>query len=345
MIAISGAFDCFLLFFILLPFLDCRFREDRRDNLLMLVALSPRLDAGAFNQKVICKESLRRMGNRKTVVLLKCGKGVVRYDANTTDAEFEQRINATAKDDGAPQEQLKSTLNKELSAALEDIPADVAVILVGYQCMSRCVSTRSRYRVPTHVICGPRPSKTSADTNQMIMRAGGYVEGVRTQKVELLCLEEDYNILQQLYEFTVEALKVAGTGRIEDLDKWFEETYEPRYGVVTRAGRSHVPKKLGGNELIAGLCTREELELEVVDVDPRAGVSAKDMLSFFYQFYKDCGDEVQDVSYGMMRARGYTPDERNRKVVQKMKEDEWIELVRGGVYRITTKGIRIAETV
>ncbi len=156
-----------------------RFMNDARDNRAMVVSLTPRTESEPFNAKEICKASLERTGGH-AVALLLCGKGVVRYDSDAPPEEFELPISKKRVVVGPNGDMIetKRTLGKDLSDALDDVPVDVPVVLVGYGRLWRFLKTRPLKRVLTHILYGP--TKVIADD----------AVGLLSNQVEVLCLEE-----------------------------------------------------------------------------------------------------------------------------------------------------------
>ena len=62
------------------------------------------------------------------------------------------------------------------------------VIVLGYNCVGRCVSIRSRNRVINYMIAAYSNGKTSADLKQMMMRGAGFTRQVRNRSQDALCL-------------------------------------------------------------------------------------------------------------------------------------------------------------
>lgn len=153
--------------------------NDPRDNRAMVVSLTPRTESEPFNAKEICKASLERTGGQ-AVALLLCGKGVVRYEADAPAEEFELPISKKRVVVGPDGEmiEVKRTLSKDLSEALDDVPVDVPVILIGFSRLWRFLKERPLKRVLTHILYGPK--RIVADDTV----------GLLSNEVEVMCLEE-----------------------------------------------------------------------------------------------------------------------------------------------------------
>ena len=49
------------------------------------------------------------------------------------------------------------------------------------------------------------------------------------QYVRAVMLRSDFETVNVLYDFTEEALKTSGTGRLEDLENWYSGNYDERF--------------------------------------------------------------------------------------------------------------------
>ena len=72
---------------------------------------------------------------------------------------------------------------KQANTAIRIIDAEMGlgrpVIVLGYNCVGRCVSIRSKHRVINYMIAAYSSGKTSADLKQMMMRGAGFTRRVR----------------------------------------------------------------------------------------------------------------------------------------------------------------------
>lgn len=55
----------------------------------------------------------------------------------------------------------------------------------------------------------------------------------------------DFGTIKDLYDFTEEALKLSGTGRLEDLEKWLSANYSERFRHLFQDPRPWVRNTLG----------------------------------------------------------------------------------------------------
>ena len=71
---------------------------------------------------------------------------------------------------------------KQANTAINIIDSEMGlqrpVIVLGYNCVARCVSIRSRQRVINYMIAAYSSGKTSADLKQMMMRGAGFTRQV-----------------------------------------------------------------------------------------------------------------------------------------------------------------------
>jgi hypothetical protein len=125
---------------------------------------------------------------------------------------------------------------------------DVPVVVIGYSCLVRCCSVRSKHRVITHSIVNPADSQHMGNMHQMFMRAAGMTKHVRELldfgNVKLLCREHDFQLLRRLYEFTSTVLRKAGTGTHEGLRVWSLQEYDDVFEVILDSWRKFAPPGL-----------------------------------------------------------------------------------------------------
>ncbi|DBA67760.1 TPA: hypothetical protein ACH3X2_000073 [Trebouxia sp. C0005] len=123
------------------------------------------------------------------------------------------------------------------------------IIVVGYNMIGRCASIRSRKRVITHIIGGYQNGRSKGDLEQMLLRGNGQTRSVRARNgytsIRAVVLADDYNTIQNLYDFTQEALKLSGTGRVQDLGNWNMGNYAERYLPLIQNKRLWCRKSLG----------------------------------------------------------------------------------------------------
>lgn len=328
-----------------------RFNNDTRSNRFMMIIVTSLIDGeDRINNKNIARIALRRVPN--AVVLIRSGKGIARYDSTNQVKDFKAPIknNIVKHPDGK-----KMTLTEVINT----VPANVPVIVAGYACLTRCVSVRGDERVMTHMILAPSKGKTVADMEQMAARGFGFTREQREKNgfldgIETLCFEEDYNVIQQLYEFTTKMLTTAGTGLLEDLDAFVHMEYEARFGVVTETFRKHTGRKLRSKEIINDLNfaapppTAPHVQVEdVTDVvgdvlDP--STKKYKAMCAFYSIYTAKGRVITDVTYAELASKGFrSGDDNNYTIATDMcSECQYLECVRNRVYRLTPKGVATA---
>ena len=68
-------------------------------------------------------------------------------------------------------------LTKQAGKAIEAMDAKYGmnrpIVVIGYNCIGRCTSIRSKHRVINYIIAGYQKGKTCADLKQMLMRGAG----------------------------------------------------------------------------------------------------------------------------------------------------------------------------
>lgn len=65
------------------------------------------------------------------------------------------------------------------------------------------------------------------------------------QGVRAVMVPQDFDTIKDLYDFTEEALKLSGTGRLEDLENWLSANYPERFRHLFQDPRPWVRNTLG----------------------------------------------------------------------------------------------------
>eukprot|EP00898_Chlorokybus_atmophyticus_P008711 jgi/Chlat1/8841/Chrsp91S08178 len=109
-------------------------------------------------------------------------------------------------------------------------------------------------------------ARASSDLRQMAMRGAGETVCMRQRYghkgIEVLCTKEDYALVKELYNFTAEVLKSAGTGNPHDLDKWLHAMYLARFQPVLFSSRRLAQKCMDFSS------ANSEISSNVEDVAP-----------------------------------------------------------------------------
>lgn len=72
-----------------------------------------------------------------------------------------------------------------------------------------------------------------------VRQAQGY------QHIRTVCTDEDWEVVQNLYDFTQDAMKLAATGRVEDLAAWTSADYNIKYLKLVQTTRPMVRRTMG----------------------------------------------------------------------------------------------------
>lgn len=101
------------------------------------------------------------------------------------------------------------------------------LVIIGYGCIKRCISVRSKYRVITHCMFRVSERTISCNVQQMFMRAAGLTKQLRQnngfgEKIPVLCESRDFRVAQALYQFTADVLNFSGTGIVKDLGNFLD---------------------------------------------------------------------------------------------------------------------------
>lgn len=100
------------------------------------------------------------------------------------------------------------------------------LVVLGYGCLKRCISVRSPHRVITHAMFNVSKSSIAGNVQQMFMRVAGMTKVARKlngfgEKVKVLCTEEDYKLVQELYKFTQRVLECS-SGSVDNLGQFLQ---------------------------------------------------------------------------------------------------------------------------
>jgi hypothetical protein len=172
---------------------------------------------------------------------------------------------------------MKESVVPDLQKALDHIDKldgglDAPVIVVGFGCLTRCLSVRSKQRVLTHMLLAPTKGMCAADVEQMTMRFAGRtterrLENTQDDKVACLMPQSDYELVHQLPGLTKQALLQSGTGRIEDIDNWMSHDYEGLWCEALETKRKHARGRLTVNLDKARDANKRKREVVVLDDD------------------------------------------------------------------------------
>jgi hypothetical protein len=337
-----------------------------KTGLMMMVAMSPRINADGMNAHIIAGQLLRRLhdirshdpDNKAAVAVVVCTDGpwLVQLSAGGEVVRHKLRFSSMASG--------RSVLrNMTPSEALEYIDThfglDAPALLLGYQCLRRGISLRSQRRAVTHLMVGPTRGMATANVQQMTMRCGGFTVHVRLRNgfsdVTVLMLEADLAIVRNLYAFTADALRVSATGRIEDVDAWKSNAYAPHFAGVLQASRAHASGRLGQHvrtslsdaTLLADSDDEESDEDEVEeesDEDEAVDISgglARAALKAFHRVYVENGRRATAVTYKMLERAGFASRrDKNCTIVTRLfKEHKLLSCVKSAVYKLTPRGV------
>lgn len=219
------------------------FRDDDRAYRLMLAVMTSTKNAGSQrspNMAIVGQQMLRQCPNAH--VLVSTADGVTMITRGTGDVVIGK--GSVMKDDEGKPHKLVKVLNM-----IDDLEHGTRpVIIIGYQCVGRCVSIRGRNYAITHMLISPPKSMNTASLSQAGMRGAGKTTSLRRahgfQEITALMDRGDLRTLHGLYSMMCEVLLAAGTGRMEDLDACFERQYPREYQPVLDAMRKHMPPKM-----------------------------------------------------------------------------------------------------
>jgi hypothetical protein len=238
------------------------FRDDVRRGRLMMVALSPFHTARDVNSQTIAAKALRRVPD--AFVLVASASGVqLRY--RDVD-ERRKRVEVMSS--------LTTGRRMDVPEALDYADAKFGLarpgIVVGMNILTRCLSARSDKRGLTHILAAPTSGRNTADTDQMLSRGNGKLAELHAQYgfdgVSVLCTEEDYKLVTNLYDMTLAMVRRAATGNLEDVTAFMDGQYDRRYAPVLASRRPHGRPKMKIDETVV-----RRLRLQ-----PAAGAAATD---------------------------------------------------------------------
>ncbi|CAK0778104.1 hypothetical protein CVIRNUC_004565 [Coccomyxa viridis] len=218
------------------------FHADIRPGRLMMVATTPRVNAG---DNTVFHQAEMTLADRcpDAACLVVHGGGINLLYRNADDPEAAHGYGVHLK---------KNFDVKEVGAAIAFIDASwglqVPIIVFGYHCVGRSKSIRSDKRVITHLIVALQSGKSAPDLKQTIMRFGGFTANVRrengfTDGVMFLGVQEDLLLFLQYYDFQKAALAKG--------DDWMSAEYPQRFGPVVQSARKHAKKSLRLDEHLA----------------------------------------------------------------------------------------------
>lgn len=72
-----------------------------------------------------------------------------------------------------------------------------------------------------------------------VRQAQGY------QHIRTVCTDDDWEVVKTLYDFTQDAMRLAATGRVEDLAAWTSADYNIKYLQLVQTSRPMVRKTMG----------------------------------------------------------------------------------------------------
>lgn len=243
------------------------FRDDRRSYKMMLAVMTSTKNAGSRrtpNMATVGQSMLQQCPDAHVLVCTADGvTNITRPTGNITIGKDSVMQN----EDGKPYK-LTTVLNMidELEAGTRP------VIIIGYQCVGRCVSIRGRNFVFTHVLVSPSKSMNAASLSQAGMRGGGKTAALRRahgfNEISALMDEADLKMIHGLYGMTRDILLTAGTGRQEDLDTCFDRQYPRGYRPLLDAMRRHMPPRMEEERVT------KRIRLEPPPVVPNSNVTA-----------------------------------------------------------------------
>jgi hypothetical protein len=235
---------------------------------LLMIAMSPRINAGGMNAHRIIDHVLVELAKLRETGPGPSSVAAAKPRPNPLGLVFSHGgphlVELKLNEDGKAytisrrlKVKSRNSQGRERLAELED-PIDwidkkfgieTPLVITGYNYLTRGRSYRSKNRVITDIMVGPTRGMAAANVQQMTMRCGGHTVAVRAangfDRIRALMIEEDLMIVRHLYEFTVAALRVSATGRVEDVNNWKTKTYASVFTDVLKTRRPHCPGQLG----------------------------------------------------------------------------------------------------
>lgn len=241
-----------------------------KKGLLMMVAMSPRINANGMNAHVISEhllQSLRDMRDqdaagagsstgpagqgKEPVAIVICNDGpwLVQLKPDG-EGVCKTKLRKKVRCSKTRRWTIRRMTSEEAIAFVDkEFKLDTPLLLVGFGCMKRGLSLRSHRRAITHLMVGPTRGMAAANVQQMTMRCGGSTTTTREDNgfsgVTVLMIEEDYQLVKNLYKFTSDALRSSATGRLEDVDAWKTKSYARHFACVLQAPRPQCTGRMG----------------------------------------------------------------------------------------------------
>jgi len=230
-----------------------RFRDDStrnlaahplpRDGRMLMCAVTPFVNKDGTSARTVAAHLLTSCPGSKVIIVTAGGCTVV-SDASAVPDHLDKSTVARY-----PNGKLMT-----LSAIIDAAPLEVPLFIVGYNCVGRSVSVRGANRVITHIIAGLGGGRNSADVSQLCMRGSGRTKELRAahgfDHIEVLMTEEDLSLVRRLYDFTQEAITVAGTGEPDGLQCWMDKEKGPEHDAVVNSLRRHAKPKMRAEETL-----------------------------------------------------------------------------------------------
>lgn len=176
----------------------------------------------------------------------------------------------------------------QLSEAIAQIDLkfglETPIVIYGYHLPGRSCSVRSAKRVLTDGIIALQKGKPSSELRQLCMRGSGIgTQQVRAangfhQGIELLCIQEDWDMAQQLYDFNAHVLAELARPDLPPmpLHDFTQSVYPERFQDVVQSSRPAARSSLGLDLSGARLLSPQALEAAKDDLDStRAGAAAE----------------------------------------------------------------------
>ena len=372
--------------------------DPTKEGLLLMIGMTPKIRAGPVNANQVMDLTLTELWKKGQAIQqedagAKNPVGLVLCQGGPYLAQIKVRRGSKKKSSKKPRIRVvKEKLEVQLPG-IADIVAEVdrrfgletPLVVTGYTCLNRGRSVRSSKRVITHSVVAPTKGMSAANVQQMVMRCGGNTVSTRQangfDKVTVLMIEKDFRLVQRLYEFTIKALCVAGTGRAEDVDAWKALKYAAVFTGVLQMERQPSTGQLGkvvkdglrkaaavqksaaaaadvddaDDEAEADFEDEERVEnpdagsneMDIIRVPPliRGTLTWKAMRAFYRIFFID-NTEVRDVDYKALREDGgFNPNACKRNVIatQLCNRMKLVRRIRNGVYRLTELGLAVAK--
>ena len=86
-----------------------------------------------------------------------------------------------------------------------------------------------------------------------VRQAQGY------EHIRVVCTKKNWEVVQNLYDFTQDAMKLAATGRVEDLATWTSADYRVEYLELVSSTRPMVHRTMGVVDLSRVQCIQQPM--------------------------------------------------------------------------------------